>query len=140
MLIKTVLNRLECFKSFVFGTITMQTIKGSEAVVVEIKARANSKPECPECGKLCKTYDTRSARMFEYAPLWAFKVFFQYVPRRVICPINKVRVEYMPWVSGKEQTATRSTWPAGRNGCHGKRLPTFSRPVGKASIEPSSVL
>lgn len=106
MLIKTVLNRLECFKSFVFGTVTLQMINGSEAVVVEIKARANSKPKCPECGKLCKTYDTRSARMFEYVPIWAFKVFFQYVPRRVICPIHKVKVEYMPWVSGKEQVTT----------------------------------
>ena len=49
MLIKTVLNRLEHFKSFVFGTVTFQVVNGSEALIIEIKARANSNPECPEC-------------------------------------------------------------------------------------------
>jgi hypothetical protein len=33
MLIKTVLNRLERFKSFVFGAVTFQVINGSEALV-----------------------------------------------------------------------------------------------------------
>ena len=58
MLIKTVLNRLERFKSFVFGSVTFQVVNGSEALVVEIRSRANSRPECPECGKRCKKRDT----------------------------------------------------------------------------------
>jgi hypothetical protein len=62
MLIKTVLNRIEHFKSFIFGAITFQVVNGSEAQVIEIKARANSKPECPECGKRCKKRDTQPAR------------------------------------------------------------------------------
>ena len=98
MLIKTLLNRIEHFKSFVYGAVTFQDINGSEALVVEIKARANSKPECPECGKLCKKRDTQPVRFFEYVPIWgAFKVFFQYAPRRVACPVHGVKVEYMPW-------------------------------------------
>ena len=83
MLIKTVLNRLEHFKSFVFGAVTFQMVKDSEALVVEIKARANSKPECPECGKRYKKRDTLPTRLFEYVPIWAFKVYFQYSPRRI---------------------------------------------------------
>ena len=59
MLIKTLLNRLEHFKSFVFGAVTFQEVYGSEALVVEINARANSKPECPECGKRSKTRDVQ---------------------------------------------------------------------------------
>ena len=40
MLIKTLLNRIEHFKSFVYGSVTFQDINGSEALVVAIKARA----------------------------------------------------------------------------------------------------
>jgi transposase len=65
MLIKTVLNRLELFKSFVFGSVTFQVVNGSDAMVVEIKARANSKHECPECGKRCKKRDMQPGRLFE---------------------------------------------------------------------------
>ena len=107
MLIKTLLNRIEHFKSFVYGAVKFQEVNGSEALVVEIKARANSKPECPECGKLCKKRDIQPVRMFEYVPIWgAFKVFFQYAPRRVACPVHGVKVEYMPWAYGKEQMTT----------------------------------
>jgi len=106
MLIKTVLNRLEHFKSFIFGAITFQVVNGSEAQVIEIKARANSKPECPECGKRCKKRDTQPARFFEYVPIWAFRVFFHYAPRRAACPVHGVKVEYMPWGYGKEQMTT----------------------------------
>jgi len=107
MLIKTLLNRIEHFKSFVYGAVTFQEINGSEALVVEIKARVNSKPECPECGKRCKKRDTQPVRYFEYVPIWgAFKVFFQYAPRRVACPVHGVKVEYMPWAYGKEQMTT----------------------------------
>ncbi len=35
MLIKTLLNQLEHFKSFIFGAVTLQTVNGSEALVVE---------------------------------------------------------------------------------------------------------
>ena len=75
MLIKTVLNRLERFKSFVFGAVTFQVVHGSEALVIEIKARANSKPECPECGKRCKKRDTQPAQLFEYVPFWPYLTF-----------------------------------------------------------------
>ena len=83
MLIKTVLNRVERYKSFVFGAVTFQLVNCSEALVIEIKARANSKPECTECGKRGKKRDTQPARTFEFVPIWAFKVFFRYAPRRV---------------------------------------------------------
>jgi len=41
MLIKTLLNRVEHFKSFVYGAVTFQEVNGSEALVIKIKARAN---------------------------------------------------------------------------------------------------
>ena len=106
MLVKTLLNKIEHFKSFIFSTAKIEEINCSEAVVVEIKALVNSKPECPICHKCYKAYDTREARIFEYVPIWSFKVFFWYEPLRVNCPTHKVKVEYMPWVSGKEQMTT----------------------------------
>ena len=106
MLVKTLLNRIEHFKSFIFCTEKMEDINGSKAIVIEIKPRANSKPECPICRKCCECYDKRDARFFEYVPIWTYKVFFWYEPRRVICPTHKVKVEYMPWVIGKEQMTT----------------------------------
>lgn len=103
MLIKTVLNKIERFKSFIYGDCQFLKVGGFEALVVDIKPRRNSKPECPECGRRGKTYDTQSARLFEYVPIWAFKVFFRYAPRRVSCPVCGIKVEAMPWGYGKEQ-------------------------------------
>jgi len=103
MLIKTLLNKVERFKSFIYGDCQLSAIDGFDALIIDIKPRRNSKPECPECGKRGKTYDTRPARLFEYVPIWAFKVFFRYAPRRVLCTTCGVRVESMPWGYGKEQ-------------------------------------
>lgn len=103
MLIKTLLNKVERFKSFIYGDSRLTTVNGADSLIIDIKPRRNSKPECPECGKRCKTYDTQPARLFEYVPIWVFKVFFCYAPRRVACPDHGVRVEAMPWGFGKEQ-------------------------------------
>lgn len=106
MLVKTVLNRVEHFKSFVFGSVKFQMIRGAKALVVEVKPRANAKPECSECGRRGKIYDTLPVRLFEYVPIWAFQVFFSYAPRRVLCPEHGPKVEALPWASGKERMTT----------------------------------
>lgn len=103
MLIKTLLNKVERFKSFIYGDSKLMTVGGNEALVIDIKPRKNSKPECPECGKRGKAYDTQPARLFEYVPIWSFKVFFRYAPRRVACPVHGIKVEALPWGYGKEQ-------------------------------------
>jgi hypothetical protein len=36
-------------------------------------------------------------------PIWTFKVYFRYAPRRVACPRCGVKVEALPWGYGKEQ-------------------------------------
>jgi transposase len=106
MLVKTVLNHVEHFKSFVFSTVRFQVVRGSEALVVDVKPRANSKPECSECGRRGKTYDTLPVRLFEYIPIWAFQVFFSYAPRRVMCPEHGPKVEALPWGYGKDRMTT----------------------------------
>lgn len=103
MLIKTLLNKVERFKSFIYGSSELATVDGADALIIDLKPRKNSKPVCPECGKRCKTYDTQSFRLFEYVPIWSFKVYLRYAPRRVACSLHGVKVESLPWGYGKEQ-------------------------------------
>jgi transposase len=103
MLIKTLLNKVERFKSFVYGSIWVQLVDGVEALVIDIEPRRNSRPVCPECGKGRNVYDRQPQRLFEYLPVWTFKAYFRYAPRRVSCPVHGVKVEAMPWGYGKER-------------------------------------
>ena len=103
MLLKTVLNKVEHFKSFVFGKTRFVAVNGFDALVIDIKPRKNSKPECSECRRRCKVHDLLPERLFEYVPFLAFKFYFRYAPRRVKCPKCGIKVEAMPWGYGKEQ-------------------------------------
>jgi transposase len=103
MLIKTLLNKVERFKSFVYGGACVTLVDGVEALVIDIEPRRNSRPICPECGKRCAGYDRQPVRLFEYLPVWSFKAYFRYAPRRVKCPEHGVKVESLPWGYGKEQ-------------------------------------
>jgi transposase len=76
---------------------------GVEALVIDIEPRRNSRPICPECGKRCTVYDRQPQRLFEYLPVWSFKAYFRYAPRRVKCPAHGVKVEALPWGYGKER-------------------------------------
>ncbi len=80
------------------------SLTGVEALVIDIKPRRNSRPVCPECRKKRNMYDRLPPRLFEYLPVWTFKVFFRYAPRRVKCPDHGVKVEALPWSYGKERT------------------------------------
>ncbi len=103
MLVKTLLNKVERFKSFVYGSICVTLIAGVEALVIDIEPRRNSRPICPECGARRKMYDRQPQRLFEYIPVWSFKTYFRYAPRRVRCPEHGVKVEALPWAYGKER-------------------------------------
>ena len=106
MLVKTLLNKVENFKSFVYKAVHLEVISGRESLVVDIKARANSKPECSICGKRFSRHDIQPSRLYEYVPLWGFQTFFRYSPRRVSCPVDGIHVERVPWAEGKEHMTT----------------------------------
>lgn len=103
MLIKTLLNKAERFKSFVYGATCVMLVADVEALVIDIVARRNSRPLCPECGKQRNVYDRQPQRLFEYLPIWTFKVYFRYAPRRVNFPLHGIKVEALPWGYGKER-------------------------------------
>jgi transposase len=107
--VKTILNRVEKFKSFVFKkTLFEPDPDTEERIVVEIEPRKNSKPRCGGCRKPAPGYDTRAeARDFEFVPLWGIKVFFRYRMRRVDCPrCQGVKSEFVPWAEGKSPLTT----------------------------------
>ena len=103
MQIKTLLNKVIRFKSFVYGSVCIMLVGDTDALVIDIDPRRNSRPICPECRKRCTVYDRQPQRLFEYLPVWSFKAYFRYAPRRVKCPEHGVKVEALPWAYGKER-------------------------------------
>jgi len=103
MQLKTILNRVQKFKSFVYTTVSWTGSATEPELEVEVAERANGRALCSGCGCPRPGYDRLPARRFEFVPLWGIKVFLVYAPRRVNCPDCGVRVEQMPWASGKHR-------------------------------------
>jgi len=110
MQIKTILNRLQKFKSFVYGAVRWVGSAAKPALEVEVRARANSKPLCSVCGRAGPGYDRLPARRFEFVPLWGMPVYLRYEPRRVACLYCGIRVEKMPWADGKHHLTHTYAW------------------------------
>src|SRR5271168_911898 len=110
MLVKTILNRVQPHKSFVYGAARFCSHEQGQAVEVPIRARANGRPICSRCGQAGPGYERLPERRYEFVPLWGLAVFFLYVPRRVACPRCGVTVERVPWAEGKNRLTTTYLW------------------------------
>lgn len=100
MHIRTILNDCTHYKGFCF--LNEKLDSKAKVIFVDIKARKGSKALCSQCIKPAPGYDTLPQRLFEFIPIWNYKVFFRYTPRRVDCPrCGKVLVEKFPWSDGK---------------------------------------
>ena len=103
--IKIILNRIEKYKGFVYGSAYWGT--AGTALLIPIRSRKDSRPVCSGCGRKRAAYDRLAERRFQFVPLWGIAVFFLYALRRVDCPTCGVKVEAVPWAAGK-QRLTRS--------------------------------
>lgn len=110
MHIKTLLNRLEKYKGFIYHQVTLHDESPQLSLEVTIRPRKNSRPICSGCGREAPGYDTLPARRFEFVPLWGILVFFVYAMRRVNCPDCGVKVERVPWANGKHQQTKTYAW------------------------------
>jgi len=111
MHLKSILNRLEPLKSFVYKEQRLVEVPGGQPFLeVDIEPRANGRPICSGCGKKRPGYDKLAARRFEFVPLWNMAVYFEYVMRRVDCPTCGVVVERVPWAEGKGHLTTSYRW------------------------------
>ena len=110
MQLKTILNRVEYFKSFVYRKAKWVDDAERPTIEVQIEARKNGRPICSGCGQVRPGYDRLPPRRFEFVPLWGIGVFFVYAMRRVDCPQCGVKVEKAPWCDGKNQLTTTYRW------------------------------
>ena len=112
MLLKTLLNRVQHFKGFVYESVRLvDNGEDKWQIEAEIRPRKRSKPSCSGCGKRCSTYDTaQETRRFEFVPLWLIPLWFVYRMRRVNCPDCGIRVERVPWSDGKSPMTTTWQW------------------------------
>lgn len=111
MQVKTILNRVQKFKSFVYAKVRWIDAPGGEpAIEAELRPRTNSRPRCAVCGHEAPGYDRLPERRFEFVPLWGIRVYFRYAPRCVSCPDCGVKVEQMPWASGKRTLTEAYAW------------------------------
>ena len=103
MQLKTILNRVQKHRSFVYGAVRL--VEGCMALEVEVRPRASTRARCSGPG-----YDTLPTRRFEFVPLWGIPVFLLYAMRRVACARCGVRVETVPWAHGKHQLTDTYAW------------------------------
>lgn len=111
MQLKTILNFVEPYKSFVYeeGRLTADSA-GKREIEIRIRPRKNSRAICSGCSQRRPGYDRLPERRFEYVPLWQIAVYFVYAMRRVDCPTCGVKVEQVPWCDGKHQLTTTYRW------------------------------
>jgi len=110
MQIKTILNRVQKFKSFVYGEVRWLNNDIQPTLEVDIHERQNSRALCSVCEQPAVNYDRQRQRRFEFIPLWGIKIFLLYSPRRVKCRRCGVKVEHMPWAVGKRQITRNYAW------------------------------
>src|SRR3974390_3777837 len=86
MQLKTILHRIEPFKSFVYGKVRWAEGPGSKTLEVEVRARKNGRPICSGCHRPGPGYDRLPERRFEFVPLWGIAVSFVYALGRGAVP------------------------------------------------------
>ena len=103
MLVKTILNHCQKFKSFVYETVCFVG-EGDDAVIeILVVPRRNSQAICSCCSRPAPLYDRLQERRFEFVPMWGYRVFLRYWMRRVQCAACGIKVEQVPWARGKQE-------------------------------------
>lgn len=110
MQLKTILNLVEKHPGFVYESPRLRRRGGKHQIDVPIRARRRSRPVCSGCGQKRRAYDRLEERRYQFVPLWAMDVYFGYAPRRCDCPRCGVKVELLPWSTGKSPITTAFAW------------------------------
>lgn len=111
MQLKTILNRVTDYKSFVFGKSAFAEDAAMPTLEIEVRPRSNGRAICSGCGAQRPGYDTMATpRRFDFIPMWGIAVVFVYTMRRVNCPDCGVKVEQVPWADGKSTITHEYVW------------------------------
>ena len=109
MQLKTLLNRVQKHKGFVYDGVRLED-GGRPRLIVTIRPRRGSRATCSGCHRRGPQYDTLPVRYFQFVPMWGLLVFFAYRMRRVECSRCGVKVEQVPWAQGKSPITTTYAW------------------------------
>lgn len=104
MQLKTILNLVHPIKGFVYESDRWDT--HGVSILVTVRPRKNSRGVCSGCQRSGPTYDHSRPRRFEFIPLWGLAVVLVYSLRRIDCPSCGVKVERVPWSTGKNHQTT----------------------------------
>lgn len=111
MQLKTILNSVTNYKSFIFGKCQIVETDLDKFIEVEVRPRSNGLRVCSGCYKVTPGYDTMpTPRRFHFVPMWGMAVVFVYFMRRVKCPDCGIRVEQVPWADGKSPVTYELKW------------------------------
>ncbi len=69
MIIKTILNKVQKFKHFIYAKVELVDQCDKKIVEISVLPRKNSKAMCSECKMAAPLYDKLSFRRFEFAAI-----------------------------------------------------------------------
>ena len=99
--LKTILRRVFPLKGFCYRWARWDEMTG-EVIEIGLEPRKGTGARCGCCRRPAPGYDRcPDTRQWQFISLWAVAVFLVYRPRRVDCKRCGVRVEHLPWASGK---------------------------------------
>jgi transposase len=99
--VTSLLKRVLPLKGFCYAGARWDEHTG-EVIEVELAARRGARARCSCCRRPAPGYDLApSLRRWQFISLWGLLIFFLYRPRRVQCRRCGVRVELLPWATGK---------------------------------------
>ena len=127
MRLKTILNFGLKFKCFCIGKSEFNEKKDS--IIVEIKARTNSKPVCSICGTASPGYDTLPERLFEFVSVVGLSSYSFAIPcAGQLSECKRVVVEMVSWSDGKSHfcITIAVSGKFGPKSSRGKVLPNIS--------------
>jgi transposase len=101
MLLTRLLNACHHFPGFVYAGARLRA--AIHTIEVDVRPRHGSKARCSGCHQPASGYDQMPQRGFEFIPIWGFAVVLLYGMRRVDCRRCGVKVEEVPWGTGKHQ-------------------------------------
>jgi len=101
MLLTRLLNACHHFPGFVYTGARL--CADANRIEVDVRPRQGSKARCSGCHEIASGYDQMPQRGFEFIPIWGFAVILLYCMRRVDCRRCGVKVEEVPWGTGKHQ-------------------------------------
>ena len=102
--VKTLLRHVQDFGPCIISE-TRLTKDYHPKLEVVLKANRRHRARCSCCGDPAPRYDQQPQRRWHYIALWNFMVVFLYSPWRVDCARCGVKIEALPWSTGKSPYA-----------------------------------